>query len=248
MRTRTKLRKRASVHADRLSSPEGTVWFEPKPEVMDRTDDDVRGGPELETGAGGGTPGDASGVGPAPAEPGSHDARRASTDKAWNDALSLLYDQAKQTIAEWCRDADRSARQLIADAEATRRQAHLDANRIREEARLEAGRILASAEAQAGRLRAEAQLTGAGRLADVEELRNRVETMEASIDQLLMALEGVMSSVAGFARPTRRTAGALGPGGERTDGVLGMGGEHPGPADVDVREAIPMPGPRPSTA
>ena len=146
------------------------------------------------------------------------------TDRARNEALALLYEEAKRTIAEWCRDADRSARQLIADAEATRRQAHQEANRIREQAQLDAGQIKAAAEAEAGRLRAEGQLSGAGRRAEIEELRDRVQAMEAAVDQLLLALEGVMASVAGFARPAApASAAAALPAREATEGEIDPG-------------------------
>lgn len=151
-------------------------------------------------------------------------------DPAWNEALTLLYDEAKGTIATWCREADRSARAILSDAEAARQQAHLDANRIREEARLEAGRILASAEAQAGQLRSQAQLAGAGRRAEVQVLRSRVEHLAVATDQLLDAMHGVLAALSRLAAPPQ--PGPVEPPGE-SDGEV-VDEQTPGQEEVDV--------------
>jgi vacuolar-type H+-ATPase subunit H len=121
------------------------------------------------------------------------------------DAVGALFDDAKRTIAEWCREADESARRIVADAESTRRRAHEEAERVREAARLEAGRILAEAEAQAGDIRARVRLQGAERAHQVEVLETRVEQLAGAIDYLLDTMDGVLRAVAMFSpgRPER---------------------------------------------
>lgn len=133
---------------------------------------------------------------------------------AFDSSVSALYDEAKRTIAQWCRDADDSARRIIANAETTRRLAHAEAQRVREAARLEAGRILADAEARAGEIRAGIHLTGAERAHDIEVLQGRVEKLGASVDYLLDSLEGVMNAIASFSpgRPVGPVTRELGAG------------------------------------
>lgn len=135
-----------------------------------------------------------------------------SADPAWSEALGLLYDEAKATIAAWVRDADRSARAILADAEAVRQQAHVEAGRVREDARREAGRILASAEAQAGQLRSQARLSGGQSRAEVAALRHRVDQMGGAVDHLLDSMQAVLGALA-------RLSGAAVPIGADTDGL-----------------------------
>ena len=111
-------------------------------------------------------------------------------------SVAVLYDEAKRTIAQWCREADESARKIIANAETTRQMAHAEADRIRQAARSEAGRILADAEAQAGEIRAGAQVSGADRGEEIEALHARVDRMSGAIDHLLDSLDGVLKAVA----------------------------------------------------
>jgi len=120
---------------------------------------------------------------------------------AWQDALTVLYEDTRRTITAWLRDADRSAHELVSAADSALRQAHRDADRIREEARVEAGRILALAEMQAGQIRSQAQIGGAERQAEVEVLRHRVDSMSQAIDNLLQSLEEVMGAVGSLSRP-----------------------------------------------
>lgn len=113
-------------------------------------------------------------------------------------SVTALYEEAKRTIAQWCRDADESARRIIANAETSRRLAHAEAERVRESARLEAGRILAEAEARAGEVKAGMQLSGVERGRDIDVLQAQVERLGKSVDFLLDALDGVLHAVAVF--------------------------------------------------
>ncbi len=122
------------------------------------------------------------------------------------DVLALLYNEAKQTIIGWCREAERSAAELIASAEATRQAAVREATSLLEQAHREAEQIVAEAgvgdghgsvpspvgESPAGP--SESEPVAPPR--STEAAKKAMEALSEAVDGHLTALEETMLAVA----------------------------------------------------
>jgi len=62
------------------------------------------------------------------------------------DALATIYDEARQTIVAWCREAERSVAEMMGSARASREAALAEARDIVDQARRQADETRASAE------------------------------------------------------------------------------------------------------
>jgi hypothetical protein len=114
------------------------------------------------------------------------------------DILALLYEEAKQAIAVWCRDAERTAAQLMASAEARRREADLEAKSIVDEAKKEAERLAAAAAETKPKPRRRS--TSQARAA-APELAAGVELLSGSVAQVLADLEKTLAAVSQVTNP-----------------------------------------------